>query len=93
MWEQWFATVNWKTTGYAIGYFICKAVGGVFPAISDVCAVLETILIGAGFVSAADSTRVQSIVRAVDALAWRNHLDPATLVPVEAAPESVEVDG
>jgi hypothetical protein len=84
---DWIQTVNWKTTGYAIGFFICKALGRFYPELSDVCSILETILVGAGFISAADSTRVQSIVRAVDALAWKNKLDPAMLVPIESMSE------
>lgn len=79
-------TVNWKTVGWGIGYGICKAVGKLFPEIGGSCEVLETFTVMGGLISAADADRVKNVVRAVDALLWKNKMDPATLVPLDAAP-------
>lgn len=35
--------------------------------------------------------RVKSVVRAVDVIAWKNKIDPATLTPLEPEPEPVPV--
>ena len=80
---SWIQTVNWKTTGYAVGYLLCQVLSNVFPSLADICSVIDKLIIAAGFVSAADSTRVASIVRAVDLIAWKNKIDPATLIPAE----------
>lgn len=90
--SDFFRTVNWRTTGYAIAYGACYIMGVMFPSITDICGVLDVLIVSAGFVSSADSTRVQSIVRAVDAIAWRTKLDPAMLVPLELAPASITKD-
>ena len=74
-------TINWKTTGYAIGYFTCWILAQFVPAAEALCRVVEGLIVTAGLVSAADATRVDNVVRAVDAIAWRNQIDPATLVP------------
>jgi hypothetical protein len=87
MMSEFFATVNWRTTGFAIAYLICNAVGGLFPVVADACNILEKLIIAGGLVSAVDAQRIQSIVRAVDALAWRNKLDPAALVSVDDLPD------
>lgn len=83
---SWMRTINWKTTGFAIGYMVCFFVGQFVPAAESLCNVIEPFIVTAGFVSSADATRVESIVRAVDAIAWRNQVDPATLTPTTPAP-------
>lgn len=88
---DFFRTVNWKTTGYAIGYGVCWIFGMMVPAAQSLCEVLDKMIVIAGLVSAADSDRVKSVVRAVDVIAWRNKIDPATLIPLDAAPASTEV--
>ena len=75
-------TINWKTTGYAIGYILCWMLGKFVPAAESLCEVVATLIVTAGFVSSADASRVDSVVRAVDAIAWKNQIDPDTLVPV-----------
>ncbi len=79
--------INWKTTGYAIGYLGCWVFGMIVPAAASLCEVVDKVILVAGFISAADADRVKSIVRAVDAIAWKVKLDPATLTPTE--PEKV----
>jgi hypothetical protein len=74
--------INWKTTGYAIGYLLCYALGKFIPASESLCEVVGTLIVTAGFVSAADADRVKSIVRAVDVISWKNNIDPATLIPL-----------
>jgi hypothetical protein len=49
--------------------------------------VIEPLIVAGGFISTADASRVQNIVRAVDVLAFKNKLDPALLVPVGELPE------
>ena len=85
--SEFLQTVNCKTTGYAIGYLICKIIGGLYPPIAGVCEVIEPLIVAGGFISTADASRVQNIVRAVDVLAFKNKLDPALLVPVGELPE------
>jgi len=75
-------TINWKTTGFGLGYILCKVAGAFYPEITGACEVIEPLLISAGFISSVDAGRVQSIVRAVDVLAHKNGIDPATLVPL-----------
>lgn len=77
-----FSQINWKTTGYAISFFACYLVGKFLPAAETLCEVVGTLIITAGFVSAADADRVKSIVRAVDVISWKNNIDPATLAPL-----------
>ena len=84
-------TINWKTTGYAIGYILCWMLGKFVPAAESLCEVVATLIVTAGFVSAADATRVDSIVRTVDLIAWKNQVDPATLIPTAPEPEPVPV--
>ena len=74
--------INWKTTGYAISFLACYLLGKFVPAAESLCEVVGTLIITAGFVSAADADRVKSIVRAVDLISWKNNIDPATLIPV-----------
>jgi hypothetical protein len=81
--SDWAQTISWRTTGFAIAYLACNAIGGLYPSVAAVCNVLDKMIIAGGFISAADSTRVQSIVRAVDVVAWKNKIDPSTLVPVD----------
>ena len=76
-------TINWKTTGYAIGYFGCYLLGKFVPAAESLCEVLAGLIVTAGFVSAADATRLDSVVRAVDAVAWKVDINPATLTPTK----------
>jgi len=76
-------TINWKTTGYAIGYFGCYLLGKFIPAAESLCEVVAGLIVTAGFVSAADASRVDSVVRAVDAIAWKNEINPATLTPTK----------
>ncbi len=76
-------TINWKTTGYAIGYFGCYLLGKFVPAAESLCEVVAGLIVTAGFVSAADASRVDSVVRAVDAIAWKNEINPATLTPTK----------
>jgi hypothetical protein len=85
-WSNIATQVNWKTTGYGIGYIVCKLIGSLFPGISTACEVLETLIVGSGLVSAADSTRVKSIVQAVDHLLWKAQVDPETLAPIVVKP-------
>lgn len=80
-WSQ----VNWKTTGYALGYLACWVFGMIVPAAASLCEVLDKIIVVAGFVSAADAERVKAIVRAVDVISWKNKIDPATLTPLDTA--------
>jgi len=61
-------TINWKTTGFAGAFIVCRIVGGLVPAIAGVCDVLDSVFVAGGFLSAADSGRVQNVVRAVDNL-------------------------
>ena len=82
-----FRTINWKTTGFGIGYVICKIVGWSLPGTDHYCDVIETFLVAGGFVSAADSARVHNIVQAVDGLLGLNKITPASLV----LPESPKV--
>ena len=86
-----FKTINWKTTGYAIGYFGCYLLGKFIPAAESLCEVVAGLIVTAGFVSSADATRVDSIVRAVDAIAWKVKLDPASLTPTDPEPAPVPV--
>ena len=51
--QEFLQTVNWKTTGYAIGYLICKVIGGLYPPISGVCEVIEPLIVAGGFISTA----------------------------------------
>lgn len=79
--SEFFRTVNWKTSGYAIAYFACWIFGALVPAAESLCEMLDKLIIVAGFVSTADAERVKSVVRAVDAIAWRVKMDPASLIP------------
>ena len=74
------ARVNWKTTGFGIGYAACKITGMFVPAIEPLCQVLEPFMVTGGLVSATDAGRVRNIVRAVDTLLVMNEVDPETLV-------------
>jgi len=74
------ARVNWKTTGFGIGYAACKIVGLFVPVVEPMCQVLEPFMVTGGFVSAVDAGRVRNIVRAVDVLLAKNEIDPDTLV-------------
>jgi hypothetical protein len=76
-------TINWKTALFGIGYAVCKIVDGIWPAVAPVCQVLEVMVVTGGFVSSADASRVQNVVRAVDHLLFKNHVDPETLAPIE----------
>jgi hypothetical protein len=89
--SEFIQTVNWKTTGYAIGYLICKIIGGLYPPIAGVCEVIEPLIVAGGFISTADASRVQNIVRAVDVLAFKNKIDPAVLVPLDDVAATVKV--
>jgi hypothetical protein len=89
--QEFLQTVNWKTTGYAIGYVICKIIGGLYPPIAGVCEVIEPLIVAGGFISTADASRVQNIVRAVDVLAFKNKIDPAVLVPLDDVAATVKV--
>lgn len=85
--QEFLQTVNWRTTGYGIGYIICSVVvARLFPELSDVCAIVDKLIVGAALVSSVDAARVRSVVRAVDVLAFKNKLDPATLVPLDQLP-------
>lgn len=77
-----FSQINWKTTGYAIGFFVCYLVGKFIPAAESLCEVVGSLIITGGLVSSADADRVKSIVRAVDVISWKNNIDPATLAPL-----------
>ena len=61
-------TINWKTTGFAIGYVVCKIVGWIYPGADHYCEVIETFLVAGGFATAADATRVHNVVQAVDGI-------------------------
>jgi len=78
-----FQGINWRTTLFAIGYLVCNIVAGVYPAAADVCSVLDKIFVAGGFISAADSSRIDSVVQAVDHVSWKNQIDPATLLPIQ----------
>lgn len=75
-------TVNWKTTAYAISYFFCQIVGGIYEPVRTLCDILEAVIVPAGFLSAADATRVQNVVRAVDTILYKQQIDPETLQPI-----------
>jgi hypothetical protein len=81
--------VNWKTTGCAVAYIACNAIGGLVPTLESVCKVLDPLLIGLGVISAADAGRVQNVVAAVDTLLWKNKLDPETLRPIVPGVEGI----
>lgn len=90
--QEFLQTVNWRTTGYGIGYVACSLfVARLFPGLTDICEILDKLIVGAALVSSVDAARVRSVVRAVDVLAFKNKLDPATLVPVESDPAPAEV--
>ena len=82
--------INWKTVGWAIGYVACNAMGGLFPEYAHGCKMLEVGTVAGGLISAADATRVQNVVRAVDALLWKNNMDPDTLQKIDG-PKVIEV--
>jgi len=77
-----FKNINWRTTGFAVGYLLCNIVGNLFPSAADVCSMLDKIFVAGGFISAADSSRIDSVVQAVDHVAWKNGIDPSTLQPI-----------
>ena len=81
-WSNIATQINWKTTGFALGYLACKLFGWAVPAAASLCEVAETFVVAGGFVSAADSTRLKTIVQAVDHLLWKSQIDPETLAPV-----------
>ena len=91
--SEFLATINWRTTGYALAYLVCSAAAGMFPELNQtMCSWLEKLIVAGGFVSAADATRIQSVIRTVDLLAFKNRIDPATLIPLELLPApAVEV--
>lgn len=78
------ARINWKTTGLGVLFIACSILGNVWEQAEAVCKIIETLIVGGGFISAADSSRVQNVVRAVDALLYKNQLDPETLHPAVA---------
>ena len=78
-----FRNINWRTTGCALGYLACNIVSSAYPAFADSCAILDKIFVAGGFISAADSSRLSSIVRAVDTVSFKNQMDPATLLPIK----------
>lgn len=80
-WQGFLQTVNWKTCGYGIGYALCKIFGSLFPQYDTVCSVIETLVVTGGFVSSADSARVQNVVRAVDYLLFKSKTDPNAIPP------------
>ena len=71
--------INWRTTGYGLGVFACYFVSKIWPDSATLCELVGALIVGAGFISAPDATRVKSIVQAVDALLWKNKMDPETL--------------
>lgn len=73
-------TINWKTTGFAIGYVACQIVGWVYPGASQYCQVIETVAVAGGFATAADSSRVHNIVQAVDGILGINKVTPSSIV-------------
>ena len=77
-------TINWKTTGFGVGFFICKIVGWVWPETSQYCSVLEAVIVTGGFVSTADAGRVHNIVQAVDGLLGLNRITPASIIVSES---------
>lgn len=79
--HEFLSTINWRTTGLAIAYLACKIVGGLFPSIEGVCAVLEPIVVASGFATAADSQRVANVVRAVDHILFKQGEDPNHIPP------------
>jgi hypothetical protein len=78
---EFLRTVNWRSTGYGIGYFACTVIGTAYPSLTSLCEVLEPLIVTMGLVSTADAARVRSVVRAVDVIAFKAKVDPATLVP------------
>jgi hypothetical protein len=74
-----FHGINWRTTGFAIGYIVCNIVAFFVPSVADTCSILDKIFVAGGFVSAADSSRLETIVQAVDHISWKNGVDPSTL--------------
>lgn len=80
-WHGFLQTVNWRTFGYGIAFAICKIFGSIFPQFSTVCDVVETLIVTGGFISTADASRVQNVVRAVDYLLFKSKTDPGTIPP------------
>ena len=83
--------INWKTTGLALAYGVCKIVGGVYPPAASVCEVLDTIIVVGGFASAADAGRVQNVGKAVDAILWKTKIDPQMIASIEPLTPTAEV--
>lgn len=73
-------TINWRSTGYGIGFFACKIVGWVYPEANHYCDVAEAFIVSGGLVAAADATRVHNIAQAVDGLLGLNKISPASIV-------------
>ncbi len=80
--EEFLRTINWRSTGFGIGFFICKIAGKVFPDFAMICEVLESVSVAGGLISTADAARVRSIVLAVDHLFAKDNVDPVTLAPI-----------
>lgn len=78
---EFLRTVNWRSTGYGIGYFVCTVAGTMYPSLTSLCEVMEPLIVTMGLISTADAARVRSVVRAVDVIAFKAKVDPATLVP------------
>lgn len=83
--------INWKTTGLAMAYGVCKIVGSLYSPAASVCEVLDTVIVVGGFASAADAGRVQNVVKAVDAILWKTKIDPETIASIEPLTPAVEV--
>lgn len=59
-------TMNWKTTSAAAGFLACQGAAYFYPPIEPACKMLDTLFIAFGLYAAADSSRVQNVVNAVD---------------------------
>lgn len=73
-------TINWKSTGFAVGFFVCSVIGWIWPEALHYCSVAEAFIISGGFISTADAGRVHNIVQAVDGLLGINKITPAVIV-------------
>lgn len=77
--------MNWKTTLWGFAYIGCSILGWWVPDATTLCQAIEPIIVGAGFISSADSERVKRVVDAVDGLlGYKKPILPVQ--PVDVAP-------
>jgi hypothetical protein len=59
-------TLNWKTSSAAVGFLLCQFAAAFYEPVAPACKMLDTLFIAFGLYAAADSSRVQNVVNAVD---------------------------